>query len=87
MVVPSLSLDAAGLVPQVLKFNEFGKFTELLYYRTHSIPIPEQALPEVLQLFKAHKFLDYKSDLADRIRKCKRIESVSAELAELAMGD
>ena len=87
MVVPSPSLDAAGLVPQVLKFNEFGEFAGLLYYWTHSVPIPERALPEVLQLFKAHKFLDHKSDLADRIRECKRIKSVRAELAELTMGD
>ena len=80
-------LDAAGLVLHVLKFNEYGEFAGLLYYWTYSVPIPERAVPEVLQLFKAHKFLDHESDLVDCIRKWERLESISADLAELTRRD
>jgi len=90
MSVPSPSLDQAGLVPQILKFNGYGEFAGLLYHWPHNIPVQERAVPEVLQVFEAPKFLDHKSDLGDHIRECERVEdvaSISAVLAEFTRRD
>ena len=77
-------------IPQILKFNENGEFSGLLYYSPHSVAYQDELYPTALHLFEARKFVDHRPDLAERIRFCGRIEevtTVSAEFAEFMRRD
>jgi len=87
---PLPSLDPAGPVPQVLKFNGYGEFAGLLYHSPDAVLYRDKLYPTALHLFEARKFLDHRPDLADRIRECEYVEnvtSISAELAEFTRRD
>jgi len=90
MAMPSPSLDPAGPVRQILKFNGYSEFSGLLCHSPHSLLYKEELYPTALHLFEAHKFLDHRPDLADHIKECERVEdvtSISAELAEFTRRD
>ncbi|KAI0245379.1 hypothetical protein BJV78DRAFT_1139054 [Lactifluus subvellereus] len=74
----------AGAVPQALEFYEEGEHAGLLFHSPHSILFQDVVYPTAMHLFEAHKFLDHRPDLAERIRRCERIEEVTAISAELA---
>lgn len=63
--------------PQILKFNENGEFSGLLYYSPHTVAYQDELYPTALHLFEARKFVE-------RIRLCDHIEEVTAVGAELA---
>ena len=73
--------DGSGMAP-VLKIDEYGEHTGLLYHTPHGVVYEGNLYPTALHLFEARKFLDHRPDLADRIRQCKRVEDVTAISAE-----
>src|SRR5216683_258526 len=81
---PTPSLGA-GAVPQIIKFNGYGEFSGLLYHSPHSVVFQEELYPTALHLFEACRFIDHRSDLADRVRQCSRVEDVPAISAEMAV--
>jgi hypothetical protein len=83
MGMPSPSLGN-GSLPQVLKFNGCGDYAGFLCHSPHSVLYEEDLYPTALHLFEAHKFLVDRPDLAERIRRCDRVEAVTAISAELA---
>jgi hypothetical protein len=79
-----------GPLPQILKFNGFGKFADLLSHSLYTVLYRDELYSTALHLFEARRFLDHRPDLADRIRECKYVEdvtSISAELAEFTRRD
>jgi len=90
MAMPPLLLDPpAGPVPGILKFNGC-EFAGLVYHSPHTVLYDEELYPTALHLYEAHKFLDHRPDLADRIRECGRVEdvtSISADMAEFTRRD
>ncbi|KAF8460861.1 hypothetical protein DFH94DRAFT_700190 [Russula ochroleuca] len=85
MPSPSLGMGGAGggMAP-VLKFNGYGEFAGLLYHSPHSVVYEDDLYPTALHLFEARKFLDHRPDLAEQIRRCSRVEEVTAISAQLA---
>ena len=84
MMSPSLGGGGSGGMPPVLKFNGYGDFAGLLYHSPHSVVYEEDLYPTALHLFEARKFLDHRPDLAEQIRRCERVEEVTAISAQLA---
>ena len=78
MLSPSPSVGGAGGMAPVLKFNGYGKFAGLLYHSLHSVMYEEDLYPTALHLFEARKFLYHRPDLAERIRRCERVEEITA---------
>ncbi|KAH9986136.1 DUF1768-domain-containing protein [Russula vinacea] len=68
----------------VLKFNGYGEYAGLLYHSPHSVVYEDDLYPTALHLFEARKFLDHRPDLAEQIRRCERVEEVTAISAQLA---
>jgi hypothetical protein len=68
----------------VLKVNDDREYSGLLCQSPHGVVYEEDLYPTAAHLFEAHRFLDHRPDLADRIRQCKRVEEVIAVSAELA---
>ena len=82
MAMPSPWLGVSA-VPQALKFNEDREYTGLLFHSPHSILYQDMVYPTAMHLFEAHKFLDHRPDLAERIRRCEHVEGVTETIAEL----
>ena len=70
-------------VLSVVEFNGYGEFSGLIYYSPHSVLYEDELYPTALHLFEALKFLPYWPDLADRVRRCERVEQVASISAEL----
>ena len=78
MPSPSIGAGGGGGMAPVLKFDAYGEFSGLLYNSPHSVVYEEDLYPTAFHLFEARKFLDHRPDLADRIRRCERVEDVIA---------
>jgi predicted NAD-dependent protein-ADP-ribosyltransferase YbiA (DUF1768 family) len=93
MAMPSLLLGpGATMRRQIIKLNGYGEFSGLLYHSPHSVVYHDELYPTALHLFEAHKFLDHRPDLADRIRQIDywqvaEVTVISAELAEFTRRD
>ena len=90
MPSPSLGEGGGGGIAPALKFNGYGEYAGLLYHSPHSVLYEEDLYPTALHLFEAHKFLHYRTDLAEQIRLCERVEEViaiSAQLVEFTRPD
>jgi hypothetical protein len=70
--------------PREIKFNGYGEYGGLLYHSPHTVLYQDELYPTALHLFEAHKFLDHRPDIADRIRLCEHVDEVTAISAELA---
>jgi hypothetical protein len=84
---PSLSLGwggGGGMAP-VLKFNGYGDFAGFLYHSPHTVVYEDDLYPTALHLFEARKFLDHRPDLAEQIRRCERVEEITAISAQQEM--
>jgi predicted NAD-dependent protein-ADP-ribosyltransferase YbiA (DUF1768 family) len=68
----------------ILKFNENGEPSGLLYYSPYNVAYQDELYPTALHLFEARKFLDHRPDLAERIRRCERVEEVTGVSTEVA---
>ena len=79
---PSLGGGGKGKAP-VLRFNGYGEYAGLLYHSPHSVVYEEDLYPTALHLFEARKFLDHRPDLAEAIRRCERVEDVTALSAQV----
>ena len=84
MMSPSLGGGGGGGMAPVLKFNGYGEYAGLLYHSPHSVVYEDDLYPTALHLFEARKFLDHRPDLAEQIRRCERVEEVTAISAQLA---
>jgi hypothetical protein len=82
MAMPSPSIGA-GVMPQQLKFNGYGRYAGLLCHSADTVVFEDDLYPTALHLFEAHKFLGGRPDLAERIRQCQRVEDVTALSAEM----
>jgi len=58
-------------------FNEYGKYSDLLYHLCHTVLYEDKLYLSALHLFEALKFLDHWLDLAERVRECERVEDVT----------
>ena len=86
---PFRGAGGGGMAP-VLEFNGYGDLAGLLYHSPHIVVYEEDLYPTALHLFEARKFLGHRPDLAEQVRRCKRVEdvtSISAQLEEFTRRD
>lgn len=84
-----LPVPVHDLPRPVLKFNEFGDFAALLNNSPHTVVYRNLVYPTALHLYEAHKFLDYKPEVAEQIRRSEVqwVTAISGQFANFMRRD
>jgi predicted NAD-dependent protein-ADP-ribosyltransferase YbiA (DUF1768 family) len=72
----SLPIPPRPTDPPTIKFDQVGSYTQFMNHSPHRVVWKGRPYPTALHLHEALRFLDYRPDIAEQIRRCGSVHEV-----------